>query len=177
MRLSPCDNPAVGSRTLVVAGLLAMSVAAGCGSDARTTTTTAGLKGSPIGHGRIVPAPPPTDADSLTIARSNARNIAEIARRLPAGTTRLGSSPDLGVRYRVPGLTKQRVIDIWHRSASLPNVYRLLGINEYKEPAGPLVVAGVEITQSDGVACTYVVEMSWRATIPNVVGISSHCQD
>jgi hypothetical protein len=113
----------------------------------------------------------------LTIARNNAQNIAEISRVLPAGSTRLGSSTDLGVRYRVPGLTKQRLIDIWHRSASLPNVYRLLGINEYKEPAGPLVVAGLEINQPDGVACTYIVQMSWQATILNVVDISSHCQD
>ena len=77
----------------------------------------------------------------------------------------------------MPGLTKQRVIDMWHRSAALPNVYRLLGIAEYKEAAGPLVIASAEIGPGDGTACTYIVELSWRETIPDVVEIDSHCQD
>ncbi|HEY3834481.1 MAG TPA: hypothetical protein VGO03_19465 [Acidimicrobiia bacterium] len=77
----------------------------------------------------------------------------------------------------MPGLTKQLVIDIWHREAALPNVYRLLGISEYKEPGGPLVVANAEITQPDGLACTYIVQVMWRETMPNVVEIRSNCQD
>ncbi|HEY3833195.1 MAG TPA: hypothetical protein VGO03_12940 [Acidimicrobiia bacterium] len=74
-------------------------------------------------------------------------------------------------------MTKQLVIDIWHRSATLPKVIRLYGIAEYKEAAGPLVIAKVETAFGGGFACTVIVQLSWRETISDVIEIGASCQD
>src|SRR5262249_53335290 len=111
------------------------------------------------------------------VARSNARNIADVSHLLPAGSTRLPGGTASRVRYRVPGLTKRLLIDVWHRETALPNAYGHPAIGQYKEPAGPAVIADAELSQRDGVACDHHVQLMWREATPEILTIQTSCDD